>query len=166
MPPPPSPPAVAPTTHAQSCGRPPSQHACAAEHGVDRCAVHFEQLGPRPNDVFFHCDQLIRGMYRHAAFRSQLTPIHAQAKRVSGTCPALFMTVLQHSNIDPRLCLQPFCSPVARRVPWEGDFPDSTDGGPHRPPLGHDAAGLEASRARVAASHPARRSRPTTNRLP
>ena len=22
-----------------------------------------EQLGPQPNDVFFHCDQLIRGMY-------------------------------------------------------------------------------------------------------
>ena len=37
--------------------------ACAAAHGATRCAVHFEQLGAEPNDVFFHCDQLIRSMY-------------------------------------------------------------------------------------------------------
>lgn len=32
-------------------------------HGATRCAVHFEQLGPRPNSVFFHCDQIIRSLY-------------------------------------------------------------------------------------------------------
>jgi hypothetical protein len=38
--------------------------ACVEEFGSVRvCAVHFEQLGSRPNDVFFHCDQLIRSMY-------------------------------------------------------------------------------------------------------
>ena len=36
---------------------------CAAVHGRWRCAVHFEQLGKNESDVFFHCDQLIRGMY-------------------------------------------------------------------------------------------------------
>ena len=37
--------------------------ACEATYGARRCAVFFEQLGPQPNDVFFHCDQIIRGIY-------------------------------------------------------------------------------------------------------
>ena len=37
--------------------------SCESTHGAKRCAVHFEQIGPRENDVFFHADQLIRGIY-------------------------------------------------------------------------------------------------------
>ena len=36
---------------------------CAATFGLRRCAIHFEQLGPQPASVFFHADQIIRGMY-------------------------------------------------------------------------------------------------------
>lgn len=36
---------------------------CVQVHGNRRCAIHFEQLGPQPNDVFFHCDQVIRSIY-------------------------------------------------------------------------------------------------------
>ena len=38
-------------------------YACARAFGAKRCAIFFEQLGQEPNDVFFHCDQLLRGLY-------------------------------------------------------------------------------------------------------
>lgn len=47
---------------------------CAATHGARRCAYLFELLDKQHSDVFFHCDQLIRGLYEpfvadwHAAF--------------------------------------------------------------------------------------------------
>jgi N-acetylgalactosamine 4-sulfate 6-O-sulfotransferase len=37
--------------------------ACERRYGAERCAVHFEQLSREEAAVFFHCDQLIRGMY-------------------------------------------------------------------------------------------------------
>ena len=36
---------------------------CAATHGSRRCAFLFEYLEPKYGDVFFHCDQVIRGVY-------------------------------------------------------------------------------------------------------
>jgi hypothetical protein len=36
---------------------------CARRHGVRRCAFLFEYLGEAESDVFFHCDQIIRGLY-------------------------------------------------------------------------------------------------------
>ena len=36
---------------------------CAAKHGARRCAYLFELLGPEQGEVFFHCDQIIRGLY-------------------------------------------------------------------------------------------------------
>ena len=36
---------------------------CAATHGARRCAHLFELLGQKYADVFFHCDQIIRGLY-------------------------------------------------------------------------------------------------------
>jgi hypothetical protein len=47
---------------------------CIAAFDVRRCAYLFEFLGPKYGEVFFHCDQLIRGLYEpfvrdwHAAF--------------------------------------------------------------------------------------------------
>eukprot|EP00191_Tetraselmis_sp_GSL018_P003786 CAMPEP_0177598730 /NCGR_PEP_ID=MMETSP0419_2-20121207/12543_1 /TAXON_ID=582737 /ORGANISM="Tetraselmis sp., Strain GSL018" /LENGTH=412 /DNA_ID=CAMNT_0019091271 /DNA_START=204 /DNA_END=1442 /DNA_ORIENTATION=+ len=37
--------------------------ACEEQHGPARCALYFEAHGHRQEGVFFHCDQLIRGMY-------------------------------------------------------------------------------------------------------
>ena len=37
--------------------------ACVQSYGARRCAIHFEQLGAAQDGVFFHADQLIRGMY-------------------------------------------------------------------------------------------------------
>lgn len=37
--------------------------ACVRSYGAKRCAIHFEQLGAAQDGVFFHADQLIRGMY-------------------------------------------------------------------------------------------------------
>ena len=36
---------------------------CVRKHGARRCAFLFEYLDPLYSDVFFHCDQLIRGVY-------------------------------------------------------------------------------------------------------
>lgn len=36
---------------------------CVQRFSARRCAIHFEQLGKEQADVFFHCDQLIRGLY-------------------------------------------------------------------------------------------------------
>lgn len=36
---------------------------CERRHGARRCAYLFEYLGQEYGDVFFHCDQLIRGLY-------------------------------------------------------------------------------------------------------
>ena len=36
---------------------------CERRHGVRRCAFLFEYLGEAESDVFFHCDQIIRGLY-------------------------------------------------------------------------------------------------------
>jgi len=50
---------------------------CVGEHGARRCAFLFELLDRRYSDVFFHCDQIIRGLYHpfvedwHAAFGSK-----------------------------------------------------------------------------------------------
>ena len=49
--------------HAYAAEQANGWYACARTHGSRRCAIHFEQLGADPNDVFFHCDQLIRSMY-------------------------------------------------------------------------------------------------------
>ena len=50
---------------------------CQATHGTRRCAYLFELLGPKYSDVFFHCDQLLRGLYEpfvrdwHLAFGAE-----------------------------------------------------------------------------------------------
>jgi hypothetical protein len=36
---------------------------CAAEFTARDCALYFESLGPDYEDVFYHADQLIKGMY-------------------------------------------------------------------------------------------------------
>ncbi|KAL1510475.1 hypothetical protein AB1Y20_006780 [Prymnesium parvum] len=47
---------------------------CAVAHGTRRCAQLFELISKEYADVFFHCDQIIRGLYEpfvrdwHAAF--------------------------------------------------------------------------------------------------
>jgi len=38
-------------------------HSCASRHGVRPCALRFEGHGPEQADVYYHCDQLIKGMY-------------------------------------------------------------------------------------------------------
>ena len=37
--------------------------SCAAAHGTRRCALRFEAHGPEQAAVYYHCDQLIKGMY-------------------------------------------------------------------------------------------------------
>jgi len=37
--------------------------ACVRRYGATRCAIHFEQLGREQAGVFFHADQIIRGLY-------------------------------------------------------------------------------------------------------
>eukprot|EP00966_Prymnesium_polylepis_P165789 3832226-Prymnesium_polylepis.1 len=37
--------------------------ACSTAHGAARCALRFEALGPAEADLFFHADQLLKGMY-------------------------------------------------------------------------------------------------------
>jgi len=37
--------------------------SCEAEHGTRRCAHRFETLGAQHEAAFWHCNQLIRGMY-------------------------------------------------------------------------------------------------------
>ena len=36
---------------------------CGATHGSRRCAFLFELLEAKYGDIFFHCDQIIRGVY-------------------------------------------------------------------------------------------------------
>lgn len=36
---------------------------CVIRYDVRRCAIHFEQLGAEQSDIFFHADQVIRGIY-------------------------------------------------------------------------------------------------------
>ena len=36
---------------------------CVAAHGARRCAFLFELIASEYSDVFFHCDQIIRGLY-------------------------------------------------------------------------------------------------------
>ena len=49
--------------HAYATEQAAGWRACVASYSAKRCAIHFEQLGPAQNDVFFHSDQLIRGLY-------------------------------------------------------------------------------------------------------
>ena len=59
-------------------------NACAKSHGERRCAFLFEMLNKTEADVFFHCDQLIRGIYWPfiaewlAAFGKQFLIIRAE----------------------------------------------------------------------------------------
>lgn len=58
--------------------------ACQASHGTRRCAFLFEMLEKRFADVFFHCDQIIRGIYHpflaewKAAFPRSLLVLRAE----------------------------------------------------------------------------------------
>jgi len=38
-------------------------HTCQARWGRRQCAMRFEALGQEQQEVFYHCDQLIKGMY-------------------------------------------------------------------------------------------------------
>ena len=57
---------------------------CAATHGSRRCAFLFEYLEPKYGDVFFHCDQIIRGVYEpfvrdwHAALGAGLLVLRVE----------------------------------------------------------------------------------------
>ena len=57
---------------------------CEQKHGTRRCAYLFELLDKRYGDIFFHCDQLIRGLYEpfvqdwHAALGDRLMVIRAE----------------------------------------------------------------------------------------
>ena len=57
---------------------------CAATHGSRRCAFLFELLEPKYGDVFFHCDQVIRGVYEpfmrdwHAALADGLLVLRVE----------------------------------------------------------------------------------------
>lgn len=81
--------------------------ACEAAFGTRRCAVHFEQLGPEPNDVFFHCDQLIRGMYAPfvadwlLALPGSLLLLRAEDFFTSDARPAVLQRVWRHLGLRP-----------------------------------------------------------------
>ena len=57
---------------------------CVAAHGARRCAFLFELIASEYSDVFFHCDQFIRGLYSpfvedwHAAFGKNLLVLRAE----------------------------------------------------------------------------------------
>jgi len=57
---------------------------CGATHGVRRCAFLFELLEPKYGDIFFHCDQIIRGVYEpflrewHAALADGLLVLRVE----------------------------------------------------------------------------------------
>lgn len=36
---------------------------CQRAHGVRRCVLRFEALGPEQADLYYHADQLLKGMY-------------------------------------------------------------------------------------------------------
>jgi hypothetical protein len=61
-------------------------------HTPAECALLFESLGKKQEDVFFHCDQLIRGMYsvfvEHwlASFRREDVLVSGRTRRWGGGC--------------------------------------------------------------------------------
>ena len=66
---------------------------CSATHGARRCAYLFELLGKREGDVFFHADQVIRGLYE---------PFIADWQAAFGT--ESFLTIMVEALLDtPRL---------------------------------------------------------------
>jgi len=81
--------------------------ACVAAFGARRCAVHFEQLGAAPNDVFFHCDQLIRGMYAPfvadwlLALPGSLLLLRAEDFFTADARPAVLQRVWRHLGLRP-----------------------------------------------------------------
>lgn len=59
---------------------------CTEEKGRDvfHCVIYFESLSQALEDVFFHCDQLLRGMYRCVSMT--LSSIRAPCKRFTSSC--------------------------------------------------------------------------------
>lgn len=59
---------------------------CFSKHGVYRCATEFESLGKVYEQVYYHCDQLLKSMYMpylrewHAAFGARrVLVLHAES---------------------------------------------------------------------------------------
>ena len=115
--------------------------ACVAKYGRWRCAIHFEQLGKEQSDVFFHCDQLIRGIYSPfvrdwlAAFPRSLLILRAEDfYGAAATREELLLRTWAHlglpapsagggsppyvgSKVEKRLREQPYASWTANKGP-------------------------------------------------
>lgn len=96
-------------------------HDCTRDFGTQACALRFEGNGPDQAGVFYHCDQLIKGMYSEFLGEWQVRPALTVMARFCSreTAGVLWQAIHRPTSADPPST----CHPTHPRTPTH--FPDT-----------------------------------------